>query len=64
MLANSGPGSQGWGLSTLYMFAILIGVGTCINYFMIPEVSYSYEVTLIAVQAVLTTSIDQRSELQ
>lgn len=39
MLANSGPGSQGWGLSTLYMFAILIGVGTCINYWMIPEVS-------------------------
>ena len=38
MISKNGAGSGGWGLKTLYMFAILSGVGAIINYFIIPEV--------------------------
>jgi hypothetical protein len=40
MISNSGAGSRGWGVKTLFMFAILVGMGTIINFFVLPEVSH------------------------
>ena len=39
MISSSGNGARGWGVKTLFMFAILVAVGTVINYFLLPEVS-------------------------
>lgn len=39
MISNSGAGSKGWGVRTLFMFAILVATGTVINFFLLPEVS-------------------------
>ena len=46
MISKNGSGARGWGLKTLYMFAILSGVGSIINFFIIPEVCTSDSVTL------------------
>jgi hypothetical protein len=47
MISSSGNGARGWGLKTLYMFAVLVGVGTALNYWLLPEVSFSVVIMLI-----------------
>ncbi|WVQ63618.1 uncharacterized protein L199_001771 [Kwoniella botswanensis] len=37
MLGTDGAGARGWGLKTLFMFAILSAVGTVLCYFLVPE---------------------------
>lgn len=37
MLSSSGNGAKGWGLKTLFMFAILSALGTVFNYYLLPE---------------------------
>ncbi|WRT68794.1 uncharacterized protein IL334_005774 [Kwoniella shivajii] len=37
MLGTDGAGARGWGLKTLYMFAILSAGGTVLCYFLVPE---------------------------
>lgn len=37
MISNSGAGSRGWGVKTLFMFAILVACGTTLNFFLLPE---------------------------
>ncbi|WWC88371.1 uncharacterized protein L201_003282 [Kwoniella dendrophila CBS 6074] len=37
MLGTDGAGARGWGLKTLYMFAILSAAGTALCYWLVPE---------------------------
>jgi hypothetical protein len=38
MLSDSGTNATGWGVKTLYMFAILTAIGVVLNYIFLPEV--------------------------